>query len=566
MRLTTHGIARWLLLPVAVLVAGLAAPAPLANAQPAEPVTLNLAFTQDIAALDPTRLTPFEFDYDARDVVENLFVGLTAYDPDGASIEPAMATDWEISEDGLRWTFHLRDDVYWVRHNPITGATYALRPVTADDFVFGIQRVCNPLTASPYFTSIFVIDGCQVVYRTDPEFMTADFAAERVRVHALDDQTVEYTLLFPAAYFLTFTAMPEFRPLPREFVAHIDNWAETGSLVTNGPFVVGEWARNQQLTLLRNPYWPDEWTGNVERVVIGFTDPATALSQANAGQLDRAPVPPGALVQGAVTGVMRPSVVMLGFSSERAPMDQRGIRQALAWSIDREAMVAQILPGEGIAMTHFTPPGMIGAPPLGGVGAGYNPDAAREAFAVAGHAQCGAIPEQIEVMVRDDARSQAIAQFLVESWQRELGCNPGLFIITPASFRVVLANARDTFSDAPDYRRPHIWLASWTADYYDANNWLSDALHCRYGTFSLGAPCDETDALIDAAGVQYDAAERARMVAEIENRFFGAVGKYPIVPLYVVVQPTVQQPWLTAGVIGPARYDRWVIDTAMRGR
>ncbi len=537
-----------------------------AAAQPESPVTLRLAFAQDIPTLDPGRLSPFDYDYDARDVIENLFVGLTAYQPATGSVEPGLAERWEVSEDGLTWTFYLRSDVYWVRHNPITGKTYALRPVTADDFVFAMQRVCSPATASPYFTSIFIVDGCQVVYRTDPQFVTSEFVAERVRVRAVDAQTVEYRLLFPAAYFLTFTAMPEFRPLPREFVAGVENWAGVGSIVANGPFVVIDWVHNQRLALARNPYWPGAWAGNVERVEIAFSDSATAVNEFNAGRLDRAAVTPGVVAPEMQQSVVRPSVVLLGFSSERAPMTERGVRQAFAWAIDRAALLAQILPGEGAPVTHFTPPGMVGGPALDQAGVGYNPDAARQALAVAGFAGCGGIPEQIEVMARDEPRAQAIAQFLVDSWVRELGCNPGLFILTPASSRTVLANARDTASDAPAYRRPHVWLVSWTADYADANNWLSDALHCRYGAFRTGIPCDETDALIDTSGVQYDLAERARMVAEIEDRLFGQVGKYPIAPLYMVTQPVAQQPWLAADLIGPARYDRWVIDTAARGR
>lgn len=557
---------------LSTLVVALTGLPPGAAAQPESPVTLNLAYTRDIPSLDPARLSPFAADYQARDVVENLFVGLTALDPASNGVEPNLAQSWQVSDDGLTWAFSLRDDVYWVRHNPITGETYRLRPVVADDFVFAIQRVCSPLTGSPYFTSIFIVDGCQVVYRTDSRFITDEFVAGRVRVRAIDARTVEYKLLFRAAYFLTFTAMPEFRPLPREFVRNVDGWDTVSSVVTNGPFVVTEWVRGESLTLARNPHWPGAWAGNVERVAIAFIDPDTALTAFNAGELDRAEVAPGAAPPGAAQSVMRPSVMLLGFSAERGLMAERGVRQALAWSIDRAALVNQLLPGEGAPMTHFTPPGMAAGPPLDKIGKGYDPDAARQALAVAGYAQCGGVPAQIEVMVDDSARSQAIAQFIVESWQRELGCNPGLFVVTPAPFRTVLANARDTYSDEPDYQRPHVWLViNWTADYYDANNWLSDALHCRYGMLRTGIPCDETDALIDAAGEQPDPAERARLIAEIEDRLFGEVGKYPIVPLYVVTQPVAQQPWLTAdrlpaGLIGPARYDRWIIDTAARGR
>ncbi len=532
-----------------------------ASAQDDSTTTLNLATPEDILTLDPGRLTPF--DYAARDVVENLFVGLTQLDPETNRLVPGLAESWEMSIDGLTWTFHLRDDVNWVRHNPRKGETDILRPVVADDFVYAIRRACSPLTGAPYFTSIFIIEGCQVVYRADRRLLTDDFVARRIGVRAVDAHTVEYTLLFPAAYFLTFTAMPEFRALPQEYVDVPTAWAEQGSIVTNGPFVLAGWVHSHRMTLLRNPYWPGSFVGNIEQVTITVEpDAQESLRAFNAGGIDRLYVS----AADATSLAVRPSVVMLGFSMERAPVDARGVRQALAWSIDRAALVNTALSGAGVAVTQLTPPGMVGEE-ADNLGRGYDPEAARQAFAAAGHANCGAVPEQIVIMIDDAPESQAIAEFIVAGWQRELGCNPGLFDIQPVNreARVVLANARDTYSDDFDYRRPHVWLVSWSADYFDANNWFFDALHCRYGMFRTDTECDETDALIEAAGVQYDADARVGMYAEIEDRWFGVAGKYPIVPLYAAAQPLAQHAWLSGvNTAGPARFDRWVIDVGAR--
>ncbi|MBN1285161.1 MAG: peptide ABC transporter substrate-binding protein [Anaerolineae bacterium] len=550
-----------LLLSLALLIGW---SSPLALAQPGDGATLRLALPEDIISLDPGRLSPYQ--YDARDLIENLFVGLAAHEPDANGLASGLAASWEVSEDGLTWTFHLRDDINWVRHNPATGETAVLRPVTADDLVYTLQRACSAVTGSRYATSIFIIDGCQVLYRADPRFLTPAFVAERLGVRALDARTVQYKLLFPAAYFLTFTAMPEFRPLPREYVDVPTAWAEQGSIVTNGPFVLAEWVHSHHMTLLRNPYWPEPFAGNVTRVEITFEpDVPAALAQFNAGQIDRMYAPAGAAPPEQTGRVIRPSVIVMGFSMERAPVDERGVRQALAWSVDRAALAAQVLaPGAGVPVTQFAPPGMVAAP-VDAIGQGYNPDLARQAFANAGHLNCNSIPEQIEFMVSDTPQAQAIAEFIVASWQRELGCNPGLFTITPAPFTTVRDNARDAYSDDVDYKRPHVWLLSWTADYYDANDWYFGPLHCREGVFRTDPACDETDALIDTAGVQYDLAARARMYADIEDRWFGVAGEYPVVPLYAAAQPIAQQSWLRAGAVGPARFDRWSIDTAARG-
>ncbi len=530
------------------------------SAQEESAPTARLALANDILTLDPGRLSPF--DYGARNAVENLFVGLMVHDPQTASLTPGLAARWDISEDGLTWTFTLREDIHWVRHNPATGETHILRPVTADDFVFSLRRACSPVTGSRHAGSIFIVQGCQVIFRSDPRFVTSEMAAQRLGVRALDARTVEYKLLFPAAYFLSFTAMPEFRPLPQEHVEVPTAWAEQGSIVTNGPFVVAEWIHSHRLILARSPHWPGAYAGNVARVEITFeSNIETALQNFAAGRLDRLDAPAGAVPPEAASLTVRPSVTVLGASFERAPMAQRGLRQALAWSIDRAALVNQAVgPGEGIPLAHFTAPGMVAGPPAD-AGQGYSPDAARQALANAGYANCQSIPEVIKIMVDSSTRSQAVAAFLIESWQRDLNCNPGLFEVVQAPFDDVVANARATFSDEEGYLRPHLWLVSWTADYYDAHNWAFDALHCRYGIFRTDSACDETDALVETAGVEYDAAARAGLYAEIADRWFGTAGKYPVIPLYANTQPAAQQPWLSGvGRLEPARFGDWVIE------
>ncbi|RMD64389.1 hypothetical protein D6833_04490, partial [Candidatus Parcubacteria bacterium] len=112
-----------------------------------EPVTFYGYSTTDIPTLDPQ----IAEDVVSITYIENLFVNLTNYDLETAEIVPEAATSWEISEDGLTYTFHLRTDIPWVKHNPVTGETVQEvdeegnpRFVTANDFVYGIKRACDP--------------------------------------------------------------------------------------------------------------------------------------------------------------------------------------------------------------------------------------------------------------------------------------------------------------------------------------------------------------------------------------------------------------------------------------
>ena len=133
-----------------------------------EMVTMDGYSTTDIPTLDPQLAE----DVVSINYIEDLFVHLTNYDLETADIIPEAATDWEISEDGLTYTFNIRTDIPWVKHNPVTGditqetdADGNPQFVTADDFVYAIQRACKPTTGS-YYSGIIagVVKGCNDVF------------------------------------------------------------------------------------------------------------------------------------------------------------------------------------------------------------------------------------------------------------------------------------------------------------------------------------------------------------------------------------------------------------------
>ena len=134
-----------------------------------------------IAATAPADLDPAlvsRFDTSARDLVENLFIGLTRFDPQTQTIEPALAASWTVSPDGLTWTFELRQDVQWVRYDSESGEVEAVRPVAAGDFVYAVQRACDPLRPSPVTANLMIIRGCQTVAYAFPELIDDVFIGE----------------------------------------------------------------------------------------------------------------------------------------------------------------------------------------------------------------------------------------------------------------------------------------------------------------------------------------------------------------------------------------------------
>jgi len=186
---------------------------------PPEPVTLYGYSTTDIPTLDPQ----VGEDVVSINNIENLFVNLTNYDLETADIVPEAATSWEVSDDGLTYTFHLRTDIPWVHHNPVTGETTQVmddegnpRFVTANDFVYAIKRACDPNIGS-YYSSVIApqIKGCQdVLNAEDPENIPQELI-DGIGVSAPDDATLVIELEFPASYFMSMTPMWTLAAVPQ---------------------------------------------------------------------------------------------------------------------------------------------------------------------------------------------------------------------------------------------------------------------------------------------------------------------------------------------------------------
>lgn len=193
------------------------------QAQDDAPVTL------DIAASSPLQFDPLlAYDDLSLDAVESLYLGLTDIDPISNQIVPELAIDWTISDDGLTWTFNLRDDVNWVQYDPATGEVVTVRPVVANDFVYGIKRACDPRIEGSYagYTIGHYIAGCAKVRDTASNQASDELVyGDTTRVSAPDDTTVVFELTQRSGGFLGLTTEPAMRAVPFEMVAeHGSGW------------------------------------------------------------------------------------------------------------------------------------------------------------------------------------------------------------------------------------------------------------------------------------------------------------------------------------------------------
>lgn len=539
----------------------LAAPA----AQADEPVTLRLAMPTP-ASLDPVAVS--RFDLHTRDLLENLYVGLTRFDPQTHTIEPMLAERWSVSADGFTWTFELRDDIQWVRYDAGQGDFTAVRPVVAGDVAYSIQRACDPLRPSPVTANLMIVRGCQTVAEAFPEIVDDLFIAREIGVRATGPHTLEIDLLFPAAYFPALASTLAFRPVARESVAALTTPGP--SVLTNGPYALQAW-NTAGLTLQRNPHWPDPLPGNVARVAIQFVgegDPVTPLVTGQRVDMARLSGDEIETARTTARELLRiapgDAVTVLGFSFDRAMVQETDVRRALALTLDGEALVQEYFAGSGLPATHFTPENVAAAPAF--ESQSFEPGTAQMLFNDAGYPGCQNVPEKLLLLVPDeDPRWADAGQAITRGWSNWLGCNPALLEVKPIS-RVLLIELSHAVYDPDKVTRSHMWVATWHADYPDANAWLGDALHCEYGYFRTRRACDAADAWLDQAAVEADPTQRAQLYTQVEEHFFGVEGTFPVIPLFTSTHAWLQQPWLTdVNAAGAARYDLWMLDTDARG-
>ena len=278
---------------------------------------------------DPGSLDPaLAQDEHAFNVLADLYEGLVVHGPDG-SIQPGAAARWEISEDGLTYTFYLRPDALLSNRSPVTAA----------HFVHAFDRVADPTTAAPLS---FLLDPIE-------------------RAEAVDDLTLAITLKSPTPHMLSVFAMSIAMP----------SWPgrEVGA-VTNGPFVLDYWRPGELLRVIRNANYHSAESIGIDAVeFFPIADPAAELTRYRAGELDlTATVPPASLDRlrearpEELHIAPRLAVYYLALDTTEPPFDDPVRRQALSQAIDREALVEVLGRGEQPAF-GFVPDGLEGYEP-----------------------------------------------------------------------------------------------------------------------------------------------------------------------------------------------------------
>ncbi len=442
-------------------------------------------------------------------ILGDMFLGLMTEDAAGNPVLGA-ATGFTTSDDGLVYTFKLRDHVW-------SDGT----PVTAHDYVYSYRRMLDPKTAAQYAAILYPIKNAQAVNAKQRP-------GEDLGVRALDDRTLQIEFMVEVPYVAQlFTHYATFA-VPRHVVERFgDQWQRPQNMVTNGAYMLKEWVPNDHIQLVKNPRFYDAGNVTIERVTYYPTqDFSAALKRFRGGEIDtQTGIPsqeigwlrynmPGALQ---VTPYVQTEYVLFNIGAK--PFDDLRVRRALSLAIDREVIASRVMHAGEQPAYAFVPPHMPGYPGSAQIRFRSMPMEARAAKARWLLAQAGFGPDNplvFDYNVPDTSDSRLLAVAMQAMWGA-VGVQANVVPLDGKNHYSLLVK-RD-FSVA--------W-AGWVADYRDAKDFLFLCQSTSRGLNNGAYNSPHYDALITASDAARDPAERARLLSQAEQIMLDDVALAPV--------------------------------------
>ena len=481
--------------------------------------SIIVTYKDDVATLDPA----IGYDWQNWSMIKSLYDGLMDYEPGTTTLRPGLAESYELSADGLTYTFHLRADVLFSNG----------REMVADDVLYSLNRVTTPATQSPaagFFSSIAgfaeMMDGS---------------ATSLSGITVVDPLTVQITLSRPDATFLHVMALNFASVVAKEGVEAAGE--DFGKMpMGTGAFTLAEWTIGQRLVFARNPnYWRaglpylDQITFEVGQ------EPIVALLRLQNGEVDVAGdgIPPAKFTEVMADPAQAAQVVEGGqlhtgyitLNVGIAPFDNVAVRQAVNMAVNKDRIV-QIINGRAVPATQPLPPTMPGYTP-DYAGYAYDPEAAKAMLAEAG------FPDGFEtdLYVMNTDPNPRIAQAIQQDLS-EIGITANIQSLAAAN--VIEAGGAGT--------APMIWSGGmgWIADFPDPSNFYGPILGCAgaaEGGWNWSKYCNaDLDAMATAADSMTDPAIVADRMAMWSDIYTKVMEDAPWVPVFNEQRFTMRSP------------------------
>ncbi|MBC6428562.1 MAG: peptide ABC transporter substrate-binding protein [Cellvibrionales bacterium] len=477
----------------------------------------------DPESLDPHVATGIP----AGNVFSAIYEGLVVSNPYTLEPEPGVAERWEISADGLRYRFYLRQNARWSNGDP----------VTAEDFRWTYERYLTPAMGNEWAYMLFPVRGAKEFFSGD----LTDFT--QVGIRTLGEYSLEIELKNPTPYFLQLLAHSSSAVVHRPTIeahgsptARYSAWTRPQNIVTNGPFVPYEWKISRPLKVRKNPHYWDRERLRLNEIHFHPTENATTEERLfRAGQLHKTntlPTDKVPVYRAANSPALRVQPYLGTYyyqvNTTRPGLSDARVRRALAMSIDRAAISRSILRGTSIPAFSMTPPGTLGYQPPAVFS--FDPDKARQLLAEAGYPNGTGFPS-FEILYNTSEGHRKVAVAIQQMWKRELNIDVTL---TNQEWKVYL-DSRDNM----DY---DIARAGWIGDYVDPLTFLDLGLSSN-GNNNTGFADPHYDWLIS----EHIPAARTRpeRLARFATAEAYLLEKMPFIPIYTyqskyLLDPTIR--------------------------
>jgi oligopeptide transport system substrate-binding protein len=364
-----------------------------------EPPTLDIQLASDTASFL---------------IIDQCIEGLFEYRGDG-SIEPTGATGYTVSDDGLVYTIHLREEATWS-----DGV-----PVVAQQYVDSVIRGLDPDTAAAYAWLMYPIAGAEAFSAGETDDPST------VGIRAVDETTLEVTLREPTACFETVLPFSTFYPVRLDVIEeHGDLWTEPGNYLSNGPYLLEAWEHEAEVVLVKNlTYWNADEV-KIEKITLPIIqEVATSLGLYENDELHVSNSPsedvPRIVTDPVLSQELRilphPGVSYIGLNSLRPPTDNVLVRKALASAIDRKSIIKNVLQRPWLTpLSCTTPPKILGHQEWGTCGYSFNPEQARAYLAEAGYPGGEGFPI-LKVWFNRHYLAEDIFEAVTSMWEEHLG-------------------------------------------------------------------------------------------------------------------------------------------------
>ncbi len=387
----------------------------------------------------------------ASAIDRQIFSGLVELGPNFDLI-PDVAKRWEILDDGTRYRFHLRKDVFW---------TDGIQ-VTAGDFEFAAKRQLVPNEDQPIFSRdvVAVIKGVAAI------LAGKKVDEGEIGVTAVDDFTLEIELDSPIAYFLHLMALPQIFPVPRHVIEkYKEKWTDLDKIATNGPFTLLEYEAEERIVLKRNEAYHRPFFGNIESVEINIPNNQDHEKMYVDGQIDvigfNSKLDEDFAQRYSKDLHIFPSFGLryLLFNTQKPPFDDRRVRLALSQALDRDQIIFHLGKGYQKAFGGVLPPGMPGH--SAEIGPKQDIDSAQQLLEEAGYPGGKGFP-QLEIYTWDFVSNEEITGQIIAQLDNYLNIR---LLHRSLSF--------NKFNDRLREDPPYLHVSGWVADYADPSTFFN---------------------------------------------------------------------------------------------